>query len=673
MEYSVKHNDFLLTRIDLGNAGFNLEKIKKAVTRGQIQAASRGQYLYSSLGAWQQQVKDSLCDGLEPAEWQVTQLSQTAEKEQGLLDDTISQAIERGYLRFLNHYKEIASDKDIAIKYARAAAVVESVICYMQNCNIAASKYGWFKDTLVPAIKDNETAQKYNFDLLPKNPLVLQRDYFQPIMKKGTVITEVVKIKRAGNDNRSEFKNDDELYAQLMFMRSRPANFSNIYIARIIKYNAYLSGKTEPSDSWFNHEFAKPRVKYITSLTRFNEQSRQSAAYDFSLPIKNALYANDCWQADGTRINMIPHAADGKEKFLYIIAVRDVHSGDILGMHLGYTEGRFAWISALRMAAENAGCLPYQLVIDRFPGHNSPEGEHMLTKLEQYDCKVTKSHKATGKAQMERWFGTLQSVFMMQSKYYYGEGVQSTRTFAHRSDVYLKEVRKEAKKDGFDAIKAITETVNTVEMYRNTPFSAYSKTRNKVEKSPAQLFIESEKPNSLPLSTPQLADIFWACRKETLRSRKISFRVNGELAEYCIDNEKILEDFSNVQLDVRFDETDLSTICIFDPDRQTLIAQLNRTEAIQIYGKDAEFDKLGKLKAVHKALDQHRKVELQEASVKALQTMKTGAFVDTSAAELVQLMARSTPKPLKEAEESHMLMGNNDEDIDVLEFTQGQY
>ena len=110
---------------------------------------------------------------------------------------------------------------------------------------------------------------------------------------------------------------------------------------------------------------------------------------------------------------------DGKtlrqQQFLYIVTVRDVHSGDILGYHYTITEDRWAVHYAVKMAAKNAGYLPYEIIFDKFPGHNSEEGSNFLKELENWGVLVTMSSNANVKPAQERFYGTLQTVFMQES------------------------------------------------------------------------------------------------------------------------------------------------------------------------------------------------------------------------------------------------------------------
>ena len=56
------------------------------------------------------------------------------------------------------------------------------------------------------------------------------------------------------------------------------------------------------------------------------------------------------------------------------------------------------------MAVENTGYLPYELITDRFPGHNTDEVKRLITHFKMLGVKVSITHKPTGKPHVERGF-----------------------------------------------------------------------------------------------------------------------------------------------------------------------------------------------------------------------------------------------------------------------------
>ena len=193
-----------------------------------------------------------------------------------------------------------------------------------------------------------------------------------------------------------------------MKMRAMPQNYTNEFIIRTIQ-NAYkVRGQKVPGRRWFGMKvFEQPKTKYLTATGRYGQGSRKAFEQTGYIPMQNALFAGDCWQVDATRVNMIEHAKDKGKGFLFIVAVRDVYSGDLLGYNFDYSENRWAVMAALKMAVQNTGYLPYELVTDRFPGHNTDEVKRIMNSLKRMGTEVTITHRPTGKAHLERSFSTL--------------------------------------------------------------------------------------------------------------------------------------------------------------------------------------------------------------------------------------------------------------------------
>jgi hypothetical protein len=80
------------------------------------------------------------------------------------------------------------------------------------------------------------------------------------------------------------------------------------------------------------------------------------------------------------RVNITSHTDDGKDKFLMVVAIRDVHSGDILGYSFDHSENRRVYENAMAMAVQKQVILPYEIVTDRFPGHNTSRNGRTICK-----------------------------------------------------------------------------------------------------------------------------------------------------------------------------------------------------------------------------------------------------------------------------------------------------
>lgn len=505
----------------------------------------------------------------------------------------IKTAVESGYKGFMSDY----AGHSQLLMLARSAAVLDVVVKHIEDELINTKSCVFWKEL-------SSLIAHFDIGYLPKNYRRIQ-DKATRILQ-GEHITEVVSVPRANNNNALKYE-DSELISWLIQMRGMGTNYTNSFIIRKIHLLCAMSGKNAPSTSWFNNYLATNEVKWITSLGRHGSRSKHGYLYKGYVPMKNALFAGDCWQADGTRVNFVPHTNhEGEEKSLYMICIRDVHSGDVLGVHFDIKENRWGYINALKMAVNNTGYLPYELVIDRFPGHNTEEWKSIETKIESYGTKISKAHTATGKAKLERWFGTLQVVFMQSSKYYYGEGVKSRRLYAHRSAEYLNKTKKEASAQIWDFDAAWHEAMDIIEAYRSTPYSTYSKKFASIDLSPKELHLDSQKPHTHNIDILTQVNLFGL-------EKEVQIKANGLITTeimkvpyiYVIDDLEVIAKHRNVILN--YDLDDLGKVYIYSRDKQCFLCEANEQREILLHGPSADYKSLAKVKQRMAKVEKYRK------------------------------------------------------------------
>lgn len=522
---------------------------------------------------------------------------------QNEIKSLIKVALKDDYKRFLNLYR---THSDLHAKLlARACAVLDLAVSQLTLRKLDVRKDDFFRD-LSAAINESDVSY------LPKSHRRLKEKIHRVL--HGEAWSEVVKLPRAGNQNRT-LREADIILAWLIYMRQLPQNFPGAYIIRKVQFMCYKNDKEVPSKSWFESKLAKHHTKFLTS-GRFGSGRKGDKSKGY-IPIENALFAGDCWQIDGTRVNFIAHKTpEGKEQFLYIIAIKDVHSGDYVGWHFSTVENRWGYFNVLKMAANMTGYLPYEVVVDKFPGHNSPEVKTLIARLERLGCKVTITSKKTGKAKVERGFSTLQTVFMQDSVYYYGEGVQSRREYAHRSPEYLKKIQKQARSENWDFDKAWREAIKVIESYRNTPYCAYSRKYKNIEESPKQMHEKSDKPNVIKVEPWDFVELFGLEKQVTIRNQGI-IKTEIQKVEYVyqIDNYQVIAHHKKVRL--VYDMEDLGTVYLYedsDEINRKFLCEATEMRAAQIYGPDANVKTIGQAKKRIKDLDDKRKAELEEVT-----------------------------------------------------------
>lgn len=400
--------------------------------------------------------------------------------------------------------------------------------------------------------------------------------------------------KNMGNKHRQLL--DDEVKNAIVWLRGMGQNWSDRSISRKIQFCCELKGWAVPSERTITEYMNTKQVKIWTEVGRYGAKGGKFARYvKSSVSIALPLYAGDCWQVDGTRVNMIPHVTlndEGKkvERYLYYVIIKDVYSGAILGHGYTYSENHAVVIDALREAVDSTGHLPYELVCDKFPGHNTKEWQYLEGELERLGVRVTRAYKAEGKAQIERGFRVIQDVFMSESIFYYGEGIRSSRKSSHRSNEYLQAVKKMRKKIGWDFDRACEEMDMVIDRYNNTKLSNYSK-RN-IDKSPRELHNESDKSNVLRLEKARLMWLF-AIRKELTLGGAGLLRtaIAGNEYSYRMNNYKAIEQHDKVLL--LCDYRNMDTAMVFDFEGNLLEA-VQEIGEVRIHGPNAHTEKLNR-------------------------------------------------------------------------------
>ena len=570
----------------------------------------------------------------------------------------IEAARQSSYTKFLHLLKQ----QDIAT----SAAIIHEASVFVSMNKISFSKSAFF-EKLANEIEIQQI--KY----LPKTWRNL-RDKIKEYAS-GTPITDIIGAKNKGNQNRTKHANNKVLESWLITLLESQKNFSAAYVFRQIRRMSVQHGMADfPSVRWISDYLAKPETQYITQQ-RYGANSRFNHKLRAYVPTQSALFAGDCWQIDGTRVNIIDHKATyinkaGKkvtgQKFLYIIAVRDVMSGMPLGWEYCYEESETAVTNALAMAVRNAGYLPYEFIYDRFPGHNTNEWKRIETLMRMAGTIMTVTYKAEGKPHIERWWGTLQDVFMMDSDLYYGEGIKSTRRYAHRSKEYVASMRKWASDNKFNYDDACKETDNIVNRYLNTPFSEYSKKFASIDQSPAQLHEESDKPNTYPITDYNWCLLFGLNKEVSISNYMIKTDIDSVTHYYGIDDCDVIAKYTGVKLTNCFDYEDLSTVHLFDGNEY--VGSFAEITPAQRFGPNKDMRAVGKLNSIAERVNADRKAK--RAKIKEVELVE----VDEDYSEVSMMQGGMIPKHnYEDAETAYLLDEWQDESEDIRITAKNQY
>ncbi|MRI64601.1 transposase [Ornithobacterium rhinotracheale] len=466
---------------------------------------------------------------------------------------------------------------------------------------------------------------------IPHHPTRL-KEKVDILKETDHAITDLIYLPRKGNTNAEQY-NDAEVWSWVMQMRAMPQNFSNEHIIREVVYGmCERTGKKKPSRRWFGMKiFEDETTNFLTAEKRFGSLNRVQK-YKAYMPFKNAICAGDCWEMDATRVNMIAHTADDKsERYLYVISVRDVHSGDVLGYSFAYAESHIAYTAALKMAVESAGYLPYELVCDRFPGHNTDAIERMFERLKAMGVNITITHSAQAKAGVERWYSTMQQVVYQGNEYYYGEGIQSRNVSARRSPEYLAMMKKQAKKEGWNAQKAIAQAEFCIEQWRDMPYCTYSRKFQKVQQSPRQLHDQSRKPLVRWVERYEIEMILGLQKEITLRNNGlIRTEIKGTPFFYQIlaKDYEVLKENHGKKVVLAYDFEDLSQVWLYKAHGHLLqyLCEVPALEAAQRYGEAKDMRSLGVFQANQRLINERKEADLAQIIAPGEDSLMLGKF-----------------------------------------------
>lgn len=613
--------DIYVTLIQVSDScGLSYAGLKEMISRGSQHWQTikdpddlrRTLILYKvMLPKYRKQLSDFYCQGVDPKVW-LNQIP--AEIETGIVDAVITAY--NDFAPYLRYYASAQGSDERRTqktrKYlARAASCMAAIHIYYNQQGLSLSDRKPIKEVSEYLTEEKDV-------LFPKGYSYMKCSvrHIHDALKElasGTPIDEVITQPRMGNENRL---GEDHAYIKgaVARMLTTGKNPTVADIVRKVQFLATREQKRKPSESTIYNYVAEMRS--FTTLQRYGSDTKAAAALRFNIPTGKAMYSGDCWEMDGTRVQLQPFSTENKLEYLYIVAVRDVYSGAFLGWSFGLSESGLMYREALKMAVTLSGYLPFELRHDRFPGHNSDETERLFEALRNKGCKLTKTSVSSGKVHLERAFGTLQSVFESDRHAWVGQGIKSSRNYARPTAEYLARVHKELKAEGFSWEDAWRQENEVVLTYNYTPINLYSKRYRTIDQSPIELHDgDTEKPNTIPVESWDISELFWATRKVSIRNYSVQIEVNRQQYVYMLTDEKYYNIIRNhTTLLVRFDAADMSEVMLFDSLYGTFLNTAHLFHAPQLYGPNPEYGKLAVEKEKQKVLKSRLKAELEETT-----------------------------------------------------------
>ena len=581
---------------------------------------------------YREAVQHDLCGGLEPNQWLEMKKAEAkfvaAQQERDDLEYRLEEVCESGYVTRGFHYPGMVDPQLKCL--CRAAGIVEETARWHQENGLPIKDHGPVKQ--VAAWLKRNVDDYFPLKYIPTHYLRLM-EKLKAYAEDERPINEVISLPRKGNDHRATQRKEMWWQQVAIHLRTRDRNYSQSQIFRKVREMAGRMEKEPPSEATLRRFLSETETLTVAHHTDPNNKKLQR--HRASMPLAHAMFADDCWEMDGTQVQIMGHLTGQKTKsgraetkMLYVVAVRDVYSRAYLGYWYGYAESEHAYRYALQMAVAVTGRLPVELRYDQFPGSNSAGWKFMAGEqdkkgnvlsvgaLTKHGVKrLTKTSSAAGKAHAERGFYTLQQVFERERPEYLGQGIKSSLANARPTEKYIARVQRDYLNNGWDFDQAWMSHSEVMEDYNNTPRNEYSRKDAKLDQSPWQMYENgATESQGRTLEPWEVSVLFWNARREGIRNGRIEFTDRGNRHRYYIGADDFhLLDYQRegVKLTVRHDPSDFSEIMVFN-DKDEHLATLTEQADIQTYGQNPDWEALGEFKKGQKAISEKRKRKLDE-------------------------------------------------------------
>ena len=550
-----------------------------------------------------EEYKTAVCqkyfNGYDPITWQKMKAMQgdilSSWDYKLTLEETLDEACESKYKQYERYFKNIKTEdahlRSQQIKcLARASVLLDELVKWYEEHDMRWKDSSGYEKA--SAWLTENLRVYFPLKYIPTHPRRL-REKVDLMVKEDLRGYQVIALPRAGNDNRGKY--DETTKKEILGLVIRQMisghGWSNQQIIRMVQRRYSVWEEIIPSDATIRRLMDMPRTKTIVASARYEDNAKKKQKYRFSTPLARAMFANDCWEMDGTKVQWEGFYSDGVKYSLYIVVCRDVYSGAYLGWSYGLHENSEMYWEALKMAVDIAGGLPYELKVDKFS--KTKELDNLFEKMEGLGMKYTVGVKSTTKPYAERGFKTLQEVFESEEQMWIGEGILSGDENSRPTVAYLNMVRKDLKNADWDWDKAWTSHNQLMMRYNATPLSAYSKKHKKLDISPIALFRTCEKPNLISVEIWDKASLFWA---EAVREHKnyqiiIEKRDKGKIV-FDMNDKKYMEVLTNYpEVKIRYDNDLLDEVLLFCPKTDTYLATIQAFNPIQLHGPNAEYSR----------------------------------------------------------------------------------
>lgn len=453
------------------------------------------------------------------------------------------------------YMKSEGVNQDKATKYAVKRAIYEGLLDIHQSyCDGVRLKKGYLQPI----------AEAFREVAKCKTPDIEVSRNINNAKKYG--IDYVILDSRKGKN--SQKFGDDHIY-MLATIVARSNNLNNKQAAKELIKVCKAQGVEAPSVSWGEKQAAVIEKNIEVYAAKFG-LSKANKLMPFAKVI-NATYADDQYQIDGWTVPFFCKVYDDKGKSridrLVVIAVKDTHSGKIVGYSIGESENRYTLYEAIYNTYENTGALPYEIVTDNHSFNLTEIVENFKTNAEKLGMVWSVDCNPQRKAKVERGFKMLAENHLKQFHGYLGQGVLSKEKHGRVSQEVIMKYYTD-KVLSMEEVKLYV--ASAILEFNDTPYEGLTL-------SPNQLYEQCIKPHRIELDVFCKVRLFTLCKEYKVSRGQITIESNGKKYEYQLKAEHFIK-YNERKVTVRYESFD--TIYLFDKKTDVAICSLKTKQGI---------------------------------------------------------------------------------------------
>lgn len=406
-----------------------------------------------------------------------------------------------------------------------------------------------------------------------------------------------------------------------MAFLSHPNKYCYRIVTDLVNHHCLEENQPEITESWVKWIMVKDNhFRTLVMASRNGEKYTKDNLIAHAVR-KNTAFPANVWMIDGSPMQFYCwNESRTKTVRLNLFVVIDVCSRKIVGFDVSYHEDRFNIMNALKMAVMEQGHLPAEIVSDNFSASKTPEIKALVEQMGKLGTvwRHAKVGNPQDKSYVERFFGSLQSTEQALYDDYIGEGIMSKRDNRRNAEQMVET----SKKDGFP-------TFNQMKDRAIAMIITYNQREKSNRKAPKEVYNSLPKPNAKELDSVRTALLFWKRTKVTAGKQQIRIIVNKQEHFYEIYDHKHSAELQGKQVYVRYDETDLERIMLFDVVNENVICECRASIKIATgYADrtDEDLENMHKVVAKQKSYKNYLETENENTVQDAVKTTKKEVF-----------------------------------------------